>query len=181
MSRAGATAAAHLAALGTVTVEAGLSEAEFADINDQFGIVFAEDHRAFLAAGLPVGDTWPDWRGDGRRSLAARLQLPTDGILFAVEWRDFWHDGWGVRPARMRDALRSAKYHLARVPRMVPVCSHHYLPAGSPPGHPVLSIYQADVSICAADLLDYVDGVVAHGQARRDAVPTVAFWSDQVR
>ena len=45
----------------------------------------------------------------------------------------------------------------------------------------MLSIYQADVSVCAADLLDYIDGVVAHGQARRDAVATVAFWSDHVR
>lgn len=183
MSRLGATAAAHLAALGTVAIEPGLSEAEFTDIEHEFGVTFAEDHRAFLAAGVPVGGTWPDWRGDGRRSLATRLQLPVDGILFAVEWRGFWDDGWGARPARMRDALRTAKYRLARVPRMVPVCSHHYLPAGSSPGHPVLSIYQADISVFAADLLDYVDGHV--GQRPADMRPataaTVAFWSDHVR
>ncbi len=182
MSRLGATAAEHLAALGTITIEPGLSDAELTGIKHEFGVTFADDHRAFLAAGLPVGGTWPDWRGGGRKSLATRLQLPVDGILFAVEWRGFWDDGWGVRPARMRDALRSADYHLARVPRVVPVCSHHHLPAGSSPGHPVLSIYQADISVCAADLLDYVDGHV--GQRPRDvrpaAVPTVPFWSDHV-
>jgi hypothetical protein len=182
MSRLGSTAAEHLAALGTVAIEPGLSEAELTGIEAEFGFAFADDHRAFLAAGLPVGGTWPDWRGAGRRSLATRLQLPVDGILFAVEWRDFWDDGWGARPARMRDALRTAKYRLDRVPRMVPLCSHHYLPAGVP-GHPVLSIYQTDISVCAADLLDYIDTHFGQGRpdARPVATPTVAFWSDHVR
>ena len=177
MSRLGRTAAEHLAALGAVTIEPGLSEAEVTGIEAEFGFAFADDHRAFLAAGLPVGGTWPNWRGDGRRNRATRLQLPIDGILFAVEWRGFWDDGWGPRPARMRDALRTAKYRLDRVPRMVPVCAHHYLPAGST-AHPVLSIYQTDISVCAADLLDYVDP--GRLDPRPIAVPTVTFWSDHI-
>ena len=97
----GAEAAARLAARGSVEFERGLSDGEFARVEADFGFEFADDHRAFLAAGLPVGTSWPNWRGEGRRSLAKRLQLPADGVLFAVEWGGFWGDDWGQRPARM--------------------------------------------------------------------------------
>lgn len=158
-------------------VEPGLTADEIARVEDTFGFAFADDHRAFLAAGLPVGPSWPDWRGEGRKSLAKRLQLPAEGILFAVEWGQFWHDGWGRRPARMKDALRSARYQLARVPQLVPVCSHHYLPVGPrTAGHPVLSVVQTDVVVASATLADYLEG-----KSGADAVPTVEFWSDLVK
>lgn len=157
-------------------VEPGLTDDEFARVEDTFGFSFADDHRAFLAAGLPVGAGWPDWRGEGRKSLAKRLQLPAEGVLFAVEWSQFWHDGWGQRPARVKDALRSAKYQLARVPQLVPVCSHHYLPAGrGSSGHPVLSVIRTDVVVSGANLADYIEGKPDTG-----AVPTADFWSDLV-
>ncbi len=35
----------------------------------------------------------------------------------------------------MKDALRSANYHLERVPQLVPLHANHYLPqAAAPPG-----------------------------------------------
>src|SRR5690242_1425799 len=91
----GVDAAARLASLETVTLEDGLTDAEFAHVEGDLGFEFADDHRAFLAAGLPAGPLWPNWRAEGRRSLQKRLQLPLDGILFAVEWNNFWVDGWG--------------------------------------------------------------------------------------
>ncbi|WP_052960245.1 hypothetical protein [Mycobacterium sp. EPa45] len=159
-----------------VTTTAGLSDVELARIEAEFGFEFADDHRAFLSSGLPVGDSWPDWRSAPRRSLQQRLRLPVEGILFAVEWREFWGADWGVRPSRMKDALRSANYHLARVPQLVPLRANHYLPAGrGTSGHPVLSIYQTDVSCCAADLFDYADP-----DPSRSPIPTVPFWSDLI-
>lgn len=123
-----------------------------ARIQSTFGFAFADDHRDFLTSSLPVGQGWPNWRADGGRNLDKHLRLPVDGILFAVEWKQFWDDSWGKRPARMKDALRSGAYQLARVPRMVPVHSHCYLPAGAhSSGHPVPT-----------------------------ALPTVGFWSDHV-
>lgn len=81
----------------------------------------------------------------------------------------------------MKDALRSAAYQLARVPRLVPVHSNCYLPAGhDSSGHPVLSIYQADIHVVAADLFDYVDRLTTPA-AEPSAVATVDFWSDHVR
>lgn len=183
MSRLGADAADRLSSSGVASTAPGLSDDEVAHIESTFGFVFADDHRDFLTAGLPVGEAWPNWRAEGRRSFDKLLRLPTDGILFAVEWKQFWDEGWGKRPARMKDALRSAAYQLARVPRMIPVHSHCYLPAGPGlSGHPVLSIYQADVRVAADDLLDYVTRLSAtEGAASQPiSVPTVDFWSDHV-
>ena len=129
-ARIGVEASRRLRDLGTVTMTTGLTDDELACVEDEFGFEFADDHRSFLSCGLPIGDSWPDWREAPRRSLQQRLQLPVEGVLFAVEWRDFWGAEWGVRPSRMKDALRSANYHLARVPRLVPVHSNRFLPAG---------------------------------------------------
>lgn len=116
---------------------------------------------------------------DGRRSLAKRLQLPVEGVLFAVEWDRFWHDSWGRRPAQMKHALRTARYHLERAPTLLPICSHHYLPAGRGSfGHPVLSVVRTDVATRGADLADYIAAEFGAGDPRRpDPVPIIEFWS----
>jgi hypothetical protein len=180
MSGTGADAARRLAASGVVPMAPGLSDDEVMRIESSFGFTFADDHREFLATSLPVGEAWPNWRADARRSLETRLRLPVDGILFAVEWKQFWDDRWGKRPARMKDVLRSAAYQLARVPQMVPLHAHCYLPGDrDSAGHPVLSIYQADIRVAAADLFDYVDRLSAPA-AEPSALPTVDFWSDHL-
>ena len=175
----GTDAAQRLGASGTVTIAPGMSDDELDRVEHELGVEFADDHRAFLAAGLPTGGSWPNWRDEGRRSLARRLQLPTEGVLFAVEWDQFWHHGWGRRPAQTKHALRTARYHLERVPMLVPICSHHYLPAGHGSfGHPVLSVVRTDVVIRGADLADYMAAEFRGGEPRaRDAVATVEFWS----
>lgn len=54
-ARAGARAARRLAELGVCELGPGLSGAEFDRTEAECGVVFADDHRGFLAAGLPVG------------------------------------------------------------------------------------------------------------------------------
>lgn len=155
--------------------EPGLTDDELLRVEDGLGFAFADDHRAFLAAQLPTGAGWPNWRG-GLRSLQKQVQLPVDGILYAVEWDGFWHDRWGPRPARMKDALRSANYHLARAPRLVPVHGHHYLPAGrGTSGRPVLSVVRTEVAVVGTTLADYLDRAGALGDV---PLETVEFWSE---
>ncbi len=55
------------AATGRYGCEPGLTETEFARIEREYGFEFTDDHRAFLAAGLPV-DVSPEdgqtcWQG----------------------------------------------------------------------------------------------------------------------
>ena len=178
----GTAAAARLAACGAVHIEPGLSAGEFARVEEMLGFEFADDHRAFLVAGLPAGNLWPNWRSEGRKSLQKRMQLPIDGVLFAVEWNEFWVPAWGQRPARMTDALRTANYQMARVPRLVPVYSHRYLPAGrGSSGHPVLSVVRTDVVALGRDLADYIANEFSPGvHCLETSTPGVDFWSELV-
>lgn len=168
--------------------EPGLTEAEFTRIEGRFGFEFADDHRAFLAAGLPTGQHWPDWRDGDEEDLLCSLSWPVDGVLFDVE-HDLWFDDWGNRPADTADALALARAELAGVPRMVPVYSHRYLPAGRGAyGHPVLSMYQTDIICYGFTLVDYFTNEFGQPHERHNLRwarafgprPTVEFWSDLV-
>lgn len=172
------TAAELLAASGRFPVAAGLTDDELTAIEHEFGFTFAPDHRAFLAAGVPTGRGWIDWRNPDRASLRERLAIPVEGVLFDVGENAFWYEGWGPRPTRTDAALTSARGYLMTVPRMIPVYSHRYLPAALP-SQPVLSIFQTDVVHYGNDLLDWLNREFGLGSpAGSVARPTVAFWRD---
>lgn len=197
--RLGADAMSRLRASSVCVIENGLGDDEFARIEKAFGFRFADDHRAFLAAGLPVNSPpappapgvvaastqpWPDWRHQDHEELRARLDRPVDGVLFDVEHNGFWADTWGKRPDRTDRALVVARRALARVPAMIPVYAHRYLPGGTGTwGHPVLSIWQTDVICYGLDLADYIDREFATaGPPPYDESwnprATVEFWKD---
>lgn len=173
--RLGAEAMARLRGRGVCAIGPGLTDAEFTRIETEYGFAFADDHRAFLAAGLPSGtgtepgrpDPWPDWRDGDPAALRQALDRPVEGVLFDVENNAFWYPDWGPRPDDPATALATARRMLARVPRMVPIYAHRYLPAGrGTSAHPVLSMMQTDiiftVSTCpttsAASSAQYTDG-----------------------
>lgn len=188
----GAEAARRLALAGRYEIGPGLTDAETARVEDEHGFEFADDHRTFVQAGLPFNSSpgtghagpWPDWRNGSPEMLRRQLDWPVEGVLFDVRVNSFWHDGWGPRPASTGQALRIAEEHLARVPRMVPVYGHRYLPAGRGGyGHPVLSIYQADIIIYGTDLATYIDrefGSIEDipGALIPTRLSTVPFWSE---
>lgn len=183
-TRLGAKAARWLARLGRIEIRPGLTGLELAGVEARFGFEFADDHRAFLAAGLPVGGGWPDWRYGSTTRLRSWIDRPVEDVLFAVAEAGYWHASWGVRPASRTDAVAEARSHLASVPRMVPVYSHRYLPAGRATfAHPVLSIHGADVISYGYDLVDYVrhefgDPADRTGQDRQCYSATAPFWAD---
>ena len=173
------TAAELLAASGRFRISPGLTDAEATAIEHEFKFTFADDHRSFLAAGVPTGRGWPDWRGDDRQRLRELLAMPVDGVLFDVAQNDFWYEGWGPRPASGADAV--ARRYLLTAPRMIPLYAHRYLPAAMA-AHPVLSIYQTDVIVYGDDLTGWLHrefglGAPSPEPPRR---PTVPFWRDLV-
>lgn len=166
-ARLGAEAARRLAQTGLYRIEPGLTGAEFARVERDYGFEFSDDHRAFLAAGLPVnvspeeGQTWPkpwpDWRSGEPDRLRDQLGWPVEGVLLSVEHSGFWYEGWGERPTDGTAALSAARRYLAEVPLLVPVYAHRYLPAGRGSfGHPVLSLWQTDIVYYGLDLADYM-------------------------
>jgi hypothetical protein len=172
------TAAELLAASGRFPIAAGLTVTELDAIEREFGFTFAPDHRAFLAAGVPTGRGWPDWRDPDRTALRDRLAWPIEGVLFDVAENSFWYEGWGPHPVEDAAAAAVARRYLMTVPRMVPVFAHRYLPGG-PQSHPVLSIYQTDVVYYGADLDDWLYREFGLGVPSPDARPvTVGFWRE---
>lgn len=189
----GLRAARRLAELDCCEIEPGLSEAEFNRIERDFGFEFADDHRAFLAAGLPLrqepepGATWrkpwPDWRAGDPDQLREQLAWPVDGTLFDVEHNGFWHNTWGDRPNDLTAALAVARSQLAQVPTLIPIYEHRYLPAGrGTHGHPVLSVYQTDIILYGTDLADYITNEFSgtDWSTSEDWItpPLVSFWGD---
>lgn len=200
-ARAGARAAGRLAELGVCELGPGLSDAEFDRIEAAYGIAFADDHRAFLAAGLPVGraaapeegesprNPWTDWRDGDPVLIRERLSGPVEDLLFSVE-HGWWLPGglWGPRPAGTAAAVEAARAALVPVPRLIPLYSHRYLPSSGPGTHgsPVLSVAGADTIHYGRDLVDWVEREFVAWDAGAAEGPEpvagggVPFWSDLV-
>jgi hypothetical protein len=191
--RLGEEAARRLARTGRYEIGPGLTDTEIARIERTCQFEFADDHRAFLAAGLPLnnppeqGQTWsapwPDWRDGDPGDLREQLGWPIEGALFDVGNNGLWLPAWGQRPASTSEALDTARHHLAQTPKMIPVYAHRYLPAGrGTHGHPVLSIWQTDIIVYGTDLANYIDNEVG-GSERFISPdwappPMVSFWSE---
>ncbi|MCX0275146.1 hypothetical protein NLM24_31555 [Nocardia zapadnayensis] len=89
--RLGREAAARLAELACCEIGLGSTEPEFERIEKRYGFEFADEHRAVLAAGLPVRDLaeddaewrtwekpWPDWRDGAPEDLQPHLDRQVD-------------------------------------------------------------------------------------------------------
>ncbi|MFF4592934.1 hypothetical protein [Amycolatopsis sp. NPDC001319] len=195
----GVAAARRLAELGCCTIAPSLTDAEFARIEAEHGFEFADDHRAFLAAGLPMNspfvpepDTWttwekpwPEWRDGDAAELRKQLDWPVDYLLWDIDKIGYWRPDWGTRPESLDAALQVARLALADVPRLVPVYAHRFLPAGrGTSGHPVLSVRGTDTIYFGTDLAEYIDREFEEPapELPDDWSPqaTVPFWRDYV-
>ncbi|XVE87126.1 hypothetical protein DITRI_Ditri18aG0091300 [Diplodiscus trichospermus] len=140
-------------------VQAGLSDAEFARAEAEFGFVFPPDLRAILSAGLPVGPGFPDWRCAGARlHLRASLDLPIAAISFQIARNAIWSKSWGPRPSDPEKALRVARNALKRAPLLIPIFNHCYIPCNpSLAGNPIFFIDETRIFCCGFDISDFFE------------------------
>jgi len=141
-----------------VPIEKGLSDEELMRIEAAFGFTFPPDLRAVLQQGVPVGVGFPDWRSGGSQQLRMRLNLPIAGLSYEVAQDRFWCKQWGHRPRDTENAAEIARANLKKVPRLVPLYGHCYIPS-SPDlaGNPVFFVYKSDVICCGFDLGDFFE------------------------
>ncbi|CAK9320388.1 unnamed protein product [Citrullus colocynthis] len=160
----------HLRNTG-VEVQSGLSVAEFARAEAEFGFVFPPDLRAVLSAGLPVGPGFPDWRASGaRQHLRATLDLPIAAISFQIAKNTFWSKSWGPRPLDPEKALRVARNALKRAPLLIPLFNHCYIPCNpSLAGNPIFSVDENRISFCGLDLSDFFEREFLFRSSESDA------------
>ncbi|KAF7809830.1 uncharacterized protein G2W53_036573 [Senna tora] len=142
-----------------IQVQPGLSDAEFARAEAEFGFAFPPDLRAVLAAGLPVGAGFPDWRSAGARlHLRASLDLPIAAICFQIARNTLWSKSWGLRPCEPEKALRVARNALKRAPLLIPIFNHCYIPCNpSLAGNPIFFVDENRIFCCGFDLSDFFE------------------------
>jgi hypothetical protein len=97
-------------------------------VENQFSFRFPPDLRAFLQTALPRGERFPDWRHGNEAALREWFDMPLEGILFDVQYNQFWLDEWGRRPAALSEALRITREQVAAAPRLIPVFGHRMMP-----------------------------------------------------
>ena len=142
-----------------IQVQPGLSDAEFARSEAEFGFAFPPDLRAVLSAGLPVGPGFPDWRATGSRlHLRASLDLPIAAISFQIARNTLWSKSWGPRPSHPEKALRVARNALKRAPLLIPIFNHCYIPCNpSLAGNPIFFVDENRIFCCGLDLSDFFE------------------------
>ena len=166
-----------------VEIDAGLTLAEFDRIEQTYGFRFPPDLREFLSIGLPVSRKWMDWRGADDKAIRDRLNWPLEGMCFDIERNGFWLDEWGRKPDRSEAAFDVARRAVSQAPRLIPICSHRYIPAEpNEPGNPVFSVYQTDIIYYGTDLTDYLQNEYKYYFGRAGYTLTgvpkeIGFWS----
>lgn len=164
-----------------VTFDSGLSDKEVQDIEHTFEFVFPPDLRLFLQIALPVSEQFPDWRsGVGVQSM---MDWPVEGILFDIEYNDFWYEGWGKKPDSLEQQFLLVRSLSKRWPCLVPLYAHRYLPASpNEAGNPVYSVYQTDIIYYGNDLLTYLchefDITQYRSSFQRSRPKRILFWGD---
>lgn len=145
-----------------IVIVNGLSDAEVAEIEAKFGILFPPDLKELLQAGLPSMAGFADWRyglnsKEGEVAIRQRLDWPLEGMLFDIENNRYWLQDWGPRPEDRAARTQIVTSAFGRFPPLIPIYSHRYLP--SRPclaGNPVFSVYQTDIICYGYDLADYL-------------------------
>ena len=170
----------------------GLTADETRRVEAMFGFAFPPDLAALLQSGLPLHvdggkpGVFVDWRtclksARARAEVDARLAWPVDGMLFDIENDGFWRDSCGARPDTASDREKVCRAQMRRVPVLIPVFAHRYLPA-SPcePDNPVFSVYQTDIIIYGNNLPDYLwreFGCEPPPGTRADQAKPIDFWT----
>ncbi|RCV31481.1 hypothetical protein SETIT_6G181100v2 [Setaria italica] len=144
---------AHLRASG-VAVLPGLTELELARAEAEMGFAFPPDLRAVLAAGLPSGPGFPDWRS--RAGLRSAFDLPIAAASLQIARGALWPRCWGPRPADPDRALRLARSAIRRAPLLVPLFDRCFLPCRPClAGNPVFFVTDDRVLCCGLDVLHF--------------------------
>lgn len=168
-----------------IAFEKGLDLQEYGKIEALYGIKFPPDLKEFLTIGLPVSKGFVNWRDMSEaniESIRERLNWPLDGVIFDVENNVFWYSKWGCKPKKIEDAIEICKYEIKKVPKLIPIFSHRYIPSQPHEScNPVFSVYQTDIIYYGENLTDYLKrefNVADYRDVDSKAIKEIRFWSE---
>ncbi len=170
-----------------VAFEPGLSDAELAQIEHGIGIRLPPDLAGLLRTTVPTSTGppggFPKWRSDPLE-LRRLVRRPLEELVWAIEHGGpgMWPARWGPRPAHPGDVAVVALARLAKVPRLIPLFGHRYIPA-SPheEGNPVFSVVGYDVVCYGSNLENYIENEFARrpgSQLQLGTTKRIPLWSE---
>ncbi len=165
-----------------VALDEGLSLEEVQLIEDLYKIRFPQSLRLFLMHNVPISNgfyNWRDTRKENVEYVKRIINLPFEEIYSNAD-EVYRSDAWGTRPDE--DACSfMVRERLKKAPRLIPICSHRYIPVVPEKNPPILSIHGVDVICYGTDLEEYIDIEFGNKEQRDiqlDKVPYIDFWSD---
>ena len=141
-----------------IVFSSGLTDEEIKSTELKYNFIFPPDLREFLFYALPISQGWVDWRNGDEKVIQGRLNWPYEGICFDIEHNNFWMNDWGEKPTVLEDCFAVAKKNIDSAPKLIPICSHRYIP-DSPnlAGNPIFSVYQTDIIYYGSNLDNYFE------------------------
>lgn len=165
-----------------IAFSSGLKPSELDAVEEAVGSKLPPELRLLWSVGLPKGDRFPDWRVDAQGEAKHFRDWVEQATRFDVQEGDFWHPGWGPRPADHHEAVERAVLEISTGPPMIRVYAHRFMTSQPTDwGNPVLSVWQLVDSIYYGyDLADYLakEFKIARPGWSRSSPPRVPFWGD---
>ena len=169
-----------------IEFESGLTNSEIEQIEEKFEIKFPQDLREFHQLGLPVSESFINWRKGlqftvTENEIKERINWPLEGILFEVKKNDFWDESWGTMPDNYAEKAIIATEKYLSYPKLVPIYGHRYIPMDPlEVGNPVFSVYQMDIIYYGYNLTTYFSNEFSFeipNESRVDEPREIPFWS----
>lgn len=167
-----------------IVFDRGFSTEEIKEIEKRYKINFPMELMQFYSIGLPVSDGFYDWRNDDENNVSRikeALAMPLQGLLFDLEYSNFWCDDFGEKPENIEEARDVLTEHYKRAPQMIPIYSHRYMPfLPNVTNIPIFSIMQSDIIYYGADLVSYLEiefGFRQHSELIQKNIRFIDFWS----
>ena len=138
-----------------------------------------------LNAVLPVSPrfyNWNDYSIENQAIIKQALNWPVEGLLFDIEYNNLWlEDYWGSAPQQLDEKLLIANEHLKKLPKLIPIYSHRYIPyLSNQQLAPILSVYQTDIIYYGTNLWNYFEHEftsVDYTDIDFTGIACVPFWS----
>jgi hypothetical protein len=168
-----------------IIFEDGLDLQEVNNIENIYEIKFPPDLKEFLSIALPVSNNFINWRDTSEeniKKISNRLNWPVEGMIFDIENNNFWYSAWGNKPNDLEEAIKICKNEMKKVPRLIPICSHRYIPSEpNEAGNPIFSVYQTDIIYYGEDLISYLQlefDMKRYEDMDFESIKKIRFWID---
>ncbi len=165
----------------------GLCDDDYSFIYEQYHIIFPPDLKELLSSSQPISSgfiIWSDKSSSNIDFINKMIDWPIESILFDVINNSFWYKYWGEKPKSIEESIITAKSELLKVPKMIPIFKHRYIPMSpSENNNPVFSIYQSDVIYYGDNLYSYLEiefNLKDYNTIQNNHIKQIDFWSNLI-